>query len=377
MKKYRSSEILIARERRGMIFLLLVVLFMLVFYMVSPVLVRKYSYDYTEFSKEIEAYKLKHSQGARQTNIAVVEFQGFDVNEVTSEELVQYGLSLSVADRWIKYRDVIGGFESLDQVQKIYGLNSQWYNDHAEKLFISKKASTVVKEKKYDHTEHVLFDFNPNLVTDEELKLMGFNSRSSEALLRYRNEGGVYYKNEDLRYLAGMSPVFYEKLSPFITIDTSSLPHLVIEEKVDNYNTTDLKAGETRSAVVDINSSNVYEWQMLKGVGPKYAEWIIRYRDKLGGFSSIDQISETFNLPDSVFQSIKPFLTISPVNKFIEINKITVDSLRLHPYVDWKQASIIVNYRTQHGPYTSADDLYKTRVFDTLFVNRIKPYLKY
>lgn len=375
MKKYRSSEILIAKERRGMIFLLLVVFFMLVFYMVSPALIRKYSYDYSEFSKEIEAYKLKHSPVSRETNPAVLEFQGFDVNEVTSEELVQYGLSLSVADRWIKYREVIGGFESLDQVQKIYGLNSQWYDDHAEKLFISKTASTVVKEKKYDHTERVLSDFNPNLVTEEELKLLGFNARSSEALLRYRNEGGVYYKKEDLRYLAGMSPVFYEKISPFIIVDTSLSPRLVSEEKGERKE--DLKAGETRSAEVDINNSNVYEWQMLKGIGPKYAEWIIRYREKLGGFSSIDQISETFNLPDSVFQSIKPFLTISPVNKFIEINKITVDSLRLHPYVDWKQASIIVNYRTQHGPYTSADDLYKTRVFDTLFVNRIKPYLKY
>ena len=44
------------------------------------------------------------------------------------------------------------------------------------------------------------------------------------------------------------------------------------------------------------------------GIGAKLASRIIHFRGKLGGFYQIEQVGETFGLPDSSFQKIKYYL---------------------------------------------------------------------
>ncbi|NJL77073.1 MAG: helix-hairpin-helix domain-containing protein, partial [Saprospiraceae bacterium] len=38
-----------------------------------------------------------------------------------------------------------------------------------------------------------------------------------------------------------------------------------------------------------------------------YANRIVKFREALGGFASVEQVAETYQLPDSTFQKIKPF----------------------------------------------------------------------
>ena len=90
---------------------------------------------------------------------------------------------------------------------------------------------------------------------------------------------------------------------------------------------------------------------------------------------SLDQIKETYNFPDSVYLKIRPYLQLTPITDQIDINTVDVDSLRTHPYIKWKQARIIVNYRDQHGSFSSMDDFYKIRIFDSTFVKRLEPYI--
>ena len=103
---------------------------------------------------------------------------------------------------------------------------------------------------------------------------------------------------------------------------------------------------------------------------------MISYREKLGGYASINQIGEIYGLPDSVFQKIKPLLKSSGEVQKININQATAKELAAHPYLNYKQANLIIKYRNQHGPYKNIDDLINTVVVKQDVIDKLRPYLE-
>ena len=59
----------------------------------------------------------------------------------------------------------------------------------------------------------------------------------------------------------------------------------------------------------------------------------------------------------------------------ININTITFDKLRLMPYLNYKQVNAIIEYRKQHGDYTSLNDLKNIAIIDDDILRKIEPYL--
>ena len=115
----------------------------------------------------------------------------------------------------------------------------------------------------------------------------------------------------------------------------------------------------------------------LPGIGSKLAQRIITFRDKLGGFYKIEQVAETFALPDSTFQKIKNRLLLANTAlKQININTATLDELKSHPYLRYAIANAIVQYRAQHGNFNSISDLKKMALVTDELFTKAAPYLK-
>jgi len=114
----------------------------------------------------------------------------------------------------------------------------------------------------------------------------------------------------------------------------------------------------------------------LPGIGSKLASRIITFRDKLGGFYSIDQVAETYGLPDSTFQKIKQYLKLdNSLVKKVNINTTTVDELKAHPYFKFSLANPIVAYRNEHGAFTKIEDIKKIMAVTDEIYKKIAPYL--
>lgn len=129
---------------------------------------------------------------------------------------------------------------------------------------------------------------------------------------------------------------------------------------------------------VDINKATAESFQRLYGIGPAYSKRIVKFREALGGFSNLHQISEVYGIPDSTFQSILPNLEISPaVLHKIDLNTATKDELSIHPYLHWKEAKIIIAYREMHGAFQQLDDLKKIHGLEPETLQKMKPYLKF
>lgn len=90
---------------------------------------------------------------------------------------------------------------------------------------------------------------------------------------------------------------------------------IVIPNKNDpnsqNILSSSVSASSTQgNSLVNLNTATDTELQSLPGVGPSKAKSIIEYREKNGGFKSIDEIKNIKGIGESSFEKLKDKITI-------------------------------------------------------------------
>lgn len=128
--------------------------------------------------------------------------------------------------------------------------------------------------------------------------------------------------------------------------------------------------------IVNINEASALELTSLKGIGEVYSQRIVKYRDKLGGFYDINQLREVYGLQDIDMQYFESKTTLGgkSVQK-ININSATTEQLSEHPYINYKLANQIVNYRNKVKAYDSIQETIKLYVMNDSVYNKLLPYL--
>ncbi len=191
------------------------------------------------------------------------------------------------------------------------------------------------------------------------------------------SKGGHFYKPEDLQKIYGLHKDEYERLKPYVKIEskTASSNEQFVSPR-SNEGTQPAKKFATRYSVIDINTADTSALISLPGIGSKLAARIVNFREKLGGFYSVDQVGETYGLPDSTFQKIKQYLKLDNASvKKININTATIDEMKAHPYIKYSLANPIVAYRNEHGAFSKIEDIRKIMAVTDEIYQKIAPYL--
>jgi len=68
--------------------------------------------------------------------------------------------------------------------------------------------------------------------------------------------------------------------------------------------------GQAEDSLVNINTATVAQLDALPGIGPKYAERIIAYREAHGPFSSPDQIVQVKGIGPATYEKIEGRITV-------------------------------------------------------------------
>ena len=126
---------------------------------------------------------------------------------------------------------------------------------------------------------------------------------------------------------------------------------------------------------LDMNALDSTELVKLPGIGPATALKILRYREQLGGFFDITQLTEIEGLPDTLMKWFIVTDTI-PIRK-IPVNSATLTELRRHPYLDFYQARAIVEDRRERGIIKGPAQLSFMEEFTDQDLVRIEPYLDF
>jgi len=219
-----------------------------------------------------------------------------------------------------------------------------------------------------------LFYFDPNTLSVEGWVKLGIREKTANSIQKYVSKGGRFYKPEDIGKIWGLHEDDIKRLLPYVRIEQKP-----IAENISSLNTEFGKTYEKQKytiTTIDVNTADTSTFIALPGIGSKLANRIVTFRDKLGGFYKVEQVAETYGLPDSTFQKIKERLIISnPSVKKLNINNATVDELKMHPYLRYNLANAIVQYRMQHGEFSTVHDLKKIMVISQETYGKVEPYL--
>ena len=228
------------------------------------------------------------------------------------------------------------------------------------------------------------FPFDPNTADSTQLLRLGLQPWQVRNIYKYRAKGGIYRQKEDFAKLYGLTVKQYRELEPYIRISSDYQPAATLvetRESRDSRNSSDtrdssllypIKIKENEHVV--LNTADTTQLRTVPGIGTYYAKEIVRHGQWLGGYVSVDQLDEIEGFPQ---ESKKYFVIQGASPKKLNVNKLSLQQLRKHPYINYYQAKTILDYRRLHGKITSLDDLRLSKDFPPEAIRRLEPYVEF
>lgn len=224
-------------------------------------------------------------------------------------------------------------------------------------------------------TPVALKPFDPNLADSIELSSLGLPPYVVRNILKYRQAGGRFRTAESLARVYGLTEEKFVELKPYIRIAQVKKKK---REKVDTVTRRVWKEKKSfkypEGTLVDVNVADTTELKKIPGIGSGIAKAIVSYRSHLGGFYSLEQLKEI----DYVTPALLKWFKLEPFSvRKLELNKMSLDQLRSHPYVDFYQAKVIVEHRRKKGPIKSLSQLALYEEFTEKDLKRLSAYISF
>ena len=245
--------------------------------------------------------------------------------------------------------------------------------------------SVVVRKENKESKEvpMTLFLFDPNVADSAELSDLGLSPFVVRNILNYREKGGRFPTPESMERIYGLSEDKYKELEPYIQIPESFRPKKKEKTLVKEYKKSEKKdtmvsvrriVKYPEGTLVDINRADTIELQKIPGIGSGISKLIVAYRNRLGGFYALEQLLEVKFVTSDM---LKWFKLEDEIQRKIDINKVGLEELRAHPYLNFYQAKVIVEHRRKKGPIKSLSQLALYEEFTEKDLERLSAYISF
>ena len=228
------------------------------------------------------------------------------------------------------------------------------------------------------------FTFDPNTADSTQLLRLGLRPYQVRIIYKYRAHGGVYRTPEDFSELYGLTQEQYHELAPYIKISNDYRP----ASELFNHDATSSASDYQQqyrdtlkfplkikdNEFVMLNNLDTNQFKKVPGIGSYYARRIVDYGRRLGGYVSTEQLREINGFPE---ESIHFFKINSTHIQKMNLNQLTLNQLKSHPYLNFYQARAIVDYRRLREPLKSLDDLKLLPEFPSDALSRLEPYVEF
>lgn len=220
--------------------------------------------------------------------------------------------------------------------------------------------------------------FDPNTADSTLLLSLGLQPWQVRSIYRYRAKGGIYRQPSDFARLYGLTVKQYKELLPYIHISDEYKPAAEVYGRTDAVRSgrdtlrypVKLQPGQ----YVTLDDADTASLRKVPGIGRYYASRIVRYRNDLGGYVSVAQLSEIEGIPEAALSYFR--VTGGAVRK-LNLNRLTLNELKHHPYINFYQARRIIDYRRLKGPLHGIDDLRLLKDFSQRDIERLRPYVEF
>ena len=320
----------------------------------------------------------------------VVALQPFNPNEFEYEELRAAGVPSEVAAgivRWRRYGKVYRMKEDVALVSgvtdSIYAALKPYiviadslapksrYSDRQEREQGDNEGIKVaVKNEKSVKPSAELVQFRIDTASVEYLASVGFSRKQAEVVVKYRDAIGGITSEQELRACYVVSEEMANRLLPYV---------IFTEQKSATEN--EAKESEKRAenaALVEINSADMEALVAVDGIGKKSASEIIKYRELLGGYHSIEQLSELNCVTEENFAKFLSQICCDSCKiKKIDINFAGPKELERHPYVSARTLRRIIKQRLLKGGWSRIEEMTEQNILSEEEAKRLAPYLRF
>ena len=223
-----------------------------------------------------------------------------------------------------------------------------------------------------------LFPFDPNTADSTELLRLGLQPWQVVNIYKYRAAGGVYRKPRDFARLYGLTLKEYRRLEPYIRISEENLPaenYFYKYEPIEERDTVKYPVKLQPKERVVLNRADTAQLRKVPGIGSFFARKIVEYRERLGGYYRVQQLLEIEDFPETAVS----FFIIPDGTEFrkMNLNRLSLNELKRHPYIGFYRARAIVDYRRLHGHIESLQQLKLLPDFTPEAIERLEPYVEY
>ena len=218
----------------------------------------------------------------------------FDPNKATPTEFDSLGFPNFIINRIINYRSKGGQFRKPDDLLKIYGFDSSFFDTIKPYIRIATNAkieepsikSQKIAEKKSEIK--ILFDLNKADTT--QLKMIrGIGTVLAARIVKYREALGGFVERAQVKEVYGLDSVVVNLLNGNSLIEESFEP-----------------------VKLNINKATEQELARHPYINYKLARTIVAYRFQHGSFKEIDDLLKIELIDKSMYSRMAPYLTTEP-----------------------------------------------------------------
>lgn len=301
-----------------------------------------------------------------------------DINVADSADWVQLpGIGPVLARRIVRFRERIGGFESVEELKKVYNLSEEVLVALRDQLYVdSLRVRTNRPEQgRASGARPQLRTVDVNTATAAELsELPGIGTVLAQRIINYRESKGGYDNLDEVSRVYHLSKETYEEIREHLTLspyrDTTlamSAPPPGAAIQLSRGLTTENNQRNipvppaVAPASVDINLADSAALDAVPGIGPVLSRRIIKYRKLLRYFTKVQQLTYVYGLSQETYAMIRPYLIIGNIDDYPknDLNEAFAKSLAFYPFLSQELAESIVRYRRNLGRFDSWEEVWE------------------
>lgn len=208
-----------------------------------------------------------------------------------------------------------------------------------------------------------IYPFNPNFITDYKGYKLGMSVEEIDRLHDFRKDNKYVNSAKEFQAVTGVSDSLLAVISPYFKF-SDWVKNKPTSKIVAFSNTkSEYFSKKEKLVVKDINLATEEDLIKVYGIGEAISMRILKFKESLGGFVSMDQMKDVWGLSPEVVQGLNAGFkvgTLSNIRK-IDINNASIKELAQFPYFKYNLAREIVIYRSMNGDIKNAADLTKIK----------------
>ncbi|AJA67900.1 hyperthetical protein [Myroides odoratimimus] len=248
---------------------------------------------------------------------------------------------------------------------------STLFNDEYQKQISLLDSINTIAIAKRD----TIYPFNPNFITDYRGFVLGMSTAEIDRLLLFRKENRYVNSAKEFQQVTQVSDEWLKTYSTYF-----KFPDWVNNPKVKReYVEYSKPKVDVPIVAICINSATLEDLQKVRGIGPYYADKIMKEREKYGGFVSIQQLKFVYGLSEEVVNELYRHFKVmnAPTVTTLNINEASINQLKELPYMNYYIAREVVKHRSMNGDFVNKEGLLQIEKFPIDKIDIISLYLRF